>query len=194
MLWKTNFPAAVGGLLGLGVGFSLLSLMEILYFCGLRSCLRRRRPALAPVLDNPLSVIDFEVEKRLARHLHLHIWCLFQLNLLMFNHDSIKECARVPRGGTKNWLVPSLIEDMVSNGFNLMEVSDCFTSSTENQRASSNSDLSTSRISSPRNKSNHHQVIHLLCFMLLENGIPLTTAWHPIMRLLVGKDQCWDAL
>ena len=34
----------MGGLLGLGIGFSLLSLTEILYFFGgLRSCFRRRR-------------------------------------------------------------------------------------------------------------------------------------------------------
>ena len=69
--------------------------------------------------------------------------------LYTFSHESIRVCARVPRGGMKNWPVPSLIDDMVSNGLALMEDSDCLTSSTGNQRASSNSDLSTSRGSSP---------------------------------------------
>ena len=41
--------AAVGGLLGLGIGFSLLSLMEIIYFFGgLRSCFHRRRERRRP--------------------------------------------------------------------------------------------------------------------------------------------------
>ncbi|XP_059352662.1 pickpocket protein 28-like [Daphnia carinata] len=66
--WQ-DFVSAVGGLLGLGVGFSLLSLMEILYFCGLRSCLRRKRAFLAPAPVHPLNTVKFDVKKC---HLRLH--------------------------------------------------------------------------------------------------------------------------
>lgn len=104
-----------------------------------------------------------------------------------FNHESIKAWANVPRGGMKNSLVPSLTEDIVSNGLVLMEDNECLTSSTENQRASSNSVLSTSRGSSPENDTNF-----LKCILFSYNisYLPLTMAWHPIIRLLVGKDQC----
>ena len=73
LIKKLFLSAAVGGLLGLGVGFSLLSLMEILYFCGLRSCLRRNRAILAPAPVHPLNNIEFDISKRLARHLRLNM-------------------------------------------------------------------------------------------------------------------------
>lgn len=140
----------MGGLLGLGVGFSLLSLIEILYFCGLRSCLRRNRVFLAPAPVHPLNTVEFDVKKR---HLRLHIWVLYRIKkTLVFqplNHASIKEWAKVPRGGTKNWFVPSLMADIVSSGLVLIESNERLTSSTENQRASSSSDVSTSRVSFP---------------------------------------------
>ncbi|XP_046454006.1 pickpocket protein 28-like isoform X2 [Daphnia pulex] len=70
--WQ-DFVSAVGGLLGLGVGFSLLSLMEILYFCGLRSCLRRNRAIPAPAPFHPFNHIEFDINKRLARHIRLNM-------------------------------------------------------------------------------------------------------------------------
>ena len=62
--------AAVGGLLGLGVGFSLMSVMEILYFfSGLRNCLRRHRP-----LPEPIRPIDPVLGRRLPLPRRLHLY------------------------------------------------------------------------------------------------------------------------
>lgn len=36
------FTAAIGGLLGLGIGFSFISLMEIVYFFGARTFFKKR--------------------------------------------------------------------------------------------------------------------------------------------------------
>ena len=65
-----NDLAAVGGLLGLGVGFSLLSLMEILYFFGLRSRLRQHRtpPAAPPLVPNKVKGFSAFSLKRRLRH------------------------------------------------------------------------------------------------------------------------------
>ncbi len=101
-------------------------------------------------------------------------------------------CASVPLGGTKNWLVPSLIEDIVSRGFVLIRASAERIWSTGNQRASSNSSLSTSNSSSPV----EFKCLYTYNFSLdeIKSILPLTIAVQPIMRLLVGKGQCCDAL
>lgn len=42
-----DIAAAVGGLLGLGVGFSFISLVEILYFFGVRIFLKEQEVAIS---------------------------------------------------------------------------------------------------------------------------------------------------
>lgn len=48
--------------------------MEILYFCGLRSCLRKNRAIPAPAPFHPFNHIEFDINKRLARHIRLNMW------------------------------------------------------------------------------------------------------------------------
>lgn len=100
------------------------------------------------------------------------------------NHESIREWARVPRGGTKNSFVPSLMEDIVSSGLLLIEAKERLTSSTENQRASSSSDVSTSRLSFPSWKMQNY-FGNLECFTLRKYNL-YRWLWRGIQSL-----DCW---